>query len=270
MINGLRAIAVRPFDGKMREGTRQGYLFQQLRKMGCKPEMDRYGNIWVEKRSALGKRGKTTLFSSHIDVDHHIHRIRFRSQRDGNKTILSGVMDNAVGCYLNLMLACRAPKKGHAIYVFTASEEMEKNRPRRFAKSAREVVRQLRQRKKKPDLCVAIDVTYPRLLRPQEKIKWHKKAEELFDMQDRTHCYLDGYSRRDARKIGISYVRSYNNPKVATRRFHGHDEAHIYAAIAPSFAFGPVVYGHFDKPDQRMPLAHMKTALGFLRYIRDL
>jgi hypothetical protein len=263
MVDAIRAIARKPFDGNTRKGPRHAHILMELRKRGCHPSVDRHGNIWVEKGS--GK--PTILFSSHLDVDPRIRRISFSSRKSGNSTVLSGVLDNAVGCYINLLLAQRGPKKGRAIYVFTASEEPDKKNPRRFARSAREVAAELTRRGIKPDFCIAVDVTYPRLLKPQHKLDWTKSYESLFDSGDDTHCYLDGFSLPAVRRLSADFMRRFRDRRVAARRFHGYDEACVYERKWPSFAFGPVVYGHFDAPDQRMPLSHLRTALRFLRSV---
>ncbi|MFN7990872.1 MAG: hypothetical protein U0R44_01805 [Candidatus Micrarchaeia archaeon] len=261
MVGGIEGIARRPFNGDTREGPRHSYILSELRRRGCDPKVDRYGNIWVEK----GSGPRTILFSSHLDVDPRIGKVVFRKARSGKRVIVRGILDNAIGCYLNLLLAEKGPKSGRAIYVFTASEEVDGVHGRRWARSAREVLRELRRRRIKPDFCVAIDVTYPRLLHPQHKLDWKMDYPDLFDVKDKMHCYLDGFSREESRKLGAAFVTRLRDPKVGIRRFHGHDEACIYDRMAPSFAFGPVVFGHFDRPDQHMPLAHAKTALRFLR-----
>ncbi len=263
MVGGIKGLARLPFNGDTRKGPRHAYLLSELRRRGCHPAVDLYGNIWVEK----GEGKKTILFSSHLDVDPRVRQVSIKSGKRGNRVQLKGVLDNAVGCYINLLLAQAGPKKGRAIYVFTASEEIEKNNPRRFARSAREVVRELRRRGVKPDLCVAIDVTYPKLLHPQEKLDWSDDYDKMFDVNDTMHCYLDGFSKPVAQRIGRGYIKSFGHRKVASRRFHGHDEAFVYSQLSTSFAFGPVVYGHFDQPCQRMPLSHLRTALSFLKMV---
>lgn len=263
MVGGIKGIGRRPFNGDTRRGPRHSYLVSELKKRGCRPSVDRYGNIWVEK----GSGSPTILFSSHLDVDPHVRNIGLRSSRSGRRIVLSGILDNAVGCYINLLLAQKGPKKGKAIYVFTASEEICKKNPRTFARSAREVVKELKRRDIRPDVCIAIDVTYPRLLYPQHKLDWSKEYSSQFDVHDRTHCYLDGFWRPSARRAAVSFKKRFRSDLVGVRRFHGHDEAHVYGRISPSFAFGPVVYGHFDQADQKMPLAHMRTALKFLRNV---
>lgn len=264
MADVLKGIATRRFSGQTRQGSRHGYILRELWKRGCRPSIDIHGNIWVEK----GRGRRTVLFSSHMDVDPSVRSLSFSYGREQGRKVAGGVIDNAAGCLINIFLAAQGPKKGRAIYVFTASEEAKIGNPRRFCVSAREVMRELRRRGIKPDLCVAIDVTHPRLLRKQEKLDWSRGHDELFDMHDRSHCYLDGYSRRDARKTGISLVKRFNDPKVGARRFHGHDEAHVYSRLCPAFAFGPVVFGRFDRPRQRMPLAHLRTALRFLKRLQ--
>jgi hypothetical protein len=263
MVGGIKGIGRRPFNGDTRRGPRHSYLLNELRRRGCRPSVDRYGNIWVEK----GSGSPSVLFSSHLDVDPRVKRVGVKSSREGSRTVLTGILDNAVGCYINLLLAQKGPNKGRAIYVFTASEEVDRSNSRRFARSAREVVRELRRRGLKPDVCIAIDVTYPRLLHPQHKLDWSQAYEKLFDIHDRTHCYLDGFTRPSVRKTARAYLRRFKGSTVGLRRFHGHDEAFVYDRISPSFAFGPVVYGHFDQADQSMPLSHLRTALRFLRNV---
>jgi hypothetical protein len=251
------------FNGDSRRGPRREIIFRDLQRAGCRPELDRFGNIWVIK----GHGRPISLFSSHIDVDPRIRKASFRVSKGGRGIRFSGILDNAIGAFLNLELAKSGPKKGTAIYVFTASEEVGRINPRLFARSAKEVVRILRERKMRPELCVAIDVTYPRLLCRQHQIDWTEGYENIFDVKDKTHCYLDGFSKRSAAKTGKRLVRKFGNDRVLLRRFHGHDEAFIYDRIAPSFAFGPVVFGHFDQPDQHMPASYVKTALRFLKSI---
>ena len=263
MVGGIKGIARRPFDGDTRRGPRHSYLVSELRRRGCSPKVDRYGNIWAEK----GSGSPTVLFSSHLDVDPRVPQVDLKRRKDGSRIVLSGILDNAVGCYINLLLAQKGPRKGKAIYVFTASEEIGRHNPRQFARSAREVVSELKRRDIVPDVCIAIDVTSPRLLRPQKKLDWSKEYGSLFDLNDETHCYLDGFARRSARKAAQAYLRRFRGTKVGLRNFHGHDEAFVYDRISPSFAFGPVVYGHFDQADQTMPLSHLRTALRFLRNV---
>jgi hypothetical protein len=263
MFKVLGKIARAYFNGDSRRGPRRDIIFRELERSGCNPSMDSFGNIWVVK----GKGRPLVLFSSHIDVDPRIRRADFRLLRGGRGLRFSGIMDNAVGAFLNLELAKKGPKRGTAIYVFTASEEVDRINPRLFARSAKEVVRELKDRKLRPDLCIAIDVTYPRLLMNQHEIDWTEGYDKIFDIKDKTHCYLDGFSRRKAADAGKKLVRRFGNHKVLVRKFHGHDEAFIYDRIAPSFAFGPVVFGHFDRPHQHMPASYVKTALKFLKSI---
>lgn len=259
----LANIERRHLDGETLRGPRPSFIFRQLQLRGCKPKRDRSGNIWVEKGS-----GKPLVsFSSHMDVDPRISKKEMKKSKIMGGKAAIGVLDNAVGCTLNLLLAEEDPKKGRAIYIFTISEEIRRDNPRLFAKSAREVVREMKERGIKPDLCVTIDVTYPRLLMPHHRMDWDRTHDELFDRHDATHCYLDGYFTRASKKIGERLVKKFGNRNVRVRNLPGHDEAAVYRKVAPSFAFGPVVFGGFDRPGQRMPLPHMKTALKFLKFI---
>jgi hypothetical protein len=261
MIKGLRAIATLPFDGDIRKGPRHNHIVSALLKSGCQPTVDRHGNVWVEKGS--GK--KTILASSHMDVDPRVRDLSFKAYTEKNRRMVSGVLDNAVGCYLNLCLAASTPRNARVIHVFTASEEIEKDNPRRFCRSAREVMRELRLSGVVPDFCAVIDITFPRILDPKGRIDWSKPYPDVFDISDRTHCYLDGYSRRKEKELALSLLKRSKDPHIGLRYLHGHDEAYVYGRLCHAFAFGPVVYGDFGVPDQRMPLAHMESALRFLR-----
>jgi len=261
MLSGLRAIATLPFNGDTRRGPRHSYIVSQLLGSGCQPMVDRHGNVWVEKGS--GK--KTILVSSHMDVDPRVHHLHFKAYTEKNRRMVSGVLDNAVGCYLNLRLAASTPRNARVIHVFTASEEIERDNPRRFCRSAREVVRELRSCGLAPDFCAVIDVTFPRILDPKGRIDWNKRYGDIFDLSDTTHCYLDGYSRRKEKELALSLMKRSKDPRIGLRYLHGHDEAYIYGRLCHAFAFGPVVYGDFATHDQRMPLAHLETAMRFLR-----
>jgi putative aminopeptidase FrvX len=270
VLTNLRAIATLPFSGDTRRGPRHTYIIKKLLRYGCNPLVDRHGNIWVERERADGRgkgrsQGPVILISSHLDVDPRVRDLSFSAYREGNRRFVSGVLDNAAGCCLNLSLAAARPRRGRAIHVFTASEEINRDNPRRFCRSAREVVRELRQEGITPDFAAVIDVTFPRIIDPKGKIDWQKPYQELFDQDDRTHCYLDGYSRRKEKELVQSLLRRSKDHRIGLRYFHGHDEAFIYGRLCHAFAFGPVVFGDFAHPGQRMPLAHLETSLRFLK-----
>ncbi len=258
----ISRIARLHFNGDTRRGPRAGFIFRQLQRTGCSPRYDLHGNIWVER----GRGKPLALFSSHMDVDPRISA-RQTAVCTVRRNLARGVLDNAVGCAMNMSLARRTPKKGSAIHVFTASEEISGKSPRIFSRSAKEIVRQLKGQHRKPSMCVTIDVTYPRLLMPHHKLDWSCSHEELFYMMDTTHCYLDGYFTRASRRLGARLVKKFNDKKVQVRNLPGHDEAAVYRRLCPAFAFGPVVFGSFDRPGQTMPLSHARTALRFLRSI---
>lgn len=252
------------FSGDSRRGPRHAFMLSELARRGCVAQTDRHRNIWVQK----GSGHPIIFYSSHMDVDPKIGKRNFLRFRPKDARLVGGILDNAVGCMLNILLAQKGPSRGTGIYVFTASEEVDRKNDRRFARSAREIVRELGHRRIKPDLCIAVDVTYPGLLHHHQNMDWSKKHHELFHADDKTHCYLDGYSDERSKKIGEALVKRFNHPHVHMRAFPGYDEAIVYSRIAPAFAFGPVVHGSFDKPGQVMPMAHAATALKFLKRIR--
>jgi len=263
MALGIRDIATLPFNGDARKGSRHSFIVSRLIKHGCQPMVDRHANIWVER--GVASEEPTVLISSHLDVDPRIRDLSFSSYRDGGRRMVKGVLDNAIGCYLNLSLAVSRPRKGRTIHVFTASEEIERDNPRRFCRSAREVVRELRSNAIKPDFVAVIDVTFPRVLDRDGRVLWNKPYPEIFDMDDKMHCYLDGYSRRKEKELASSLLKRSKDPRIGLRYLHGHDEAFIYGRLCHAFAFGPVVFGDFSAPDQTMPVAHLETSLRFLR-----
>lgn len=263
MFDLLREISTRHFDGDIRKGERRDFIFSLLKKNKCKPVFDQYGNIWVEK----GSGNKTILFSSHIDVDPRIDDLSFKEYKVKRKKYVSGVLDNSVGCLLNYLLAIRQASSVRKLFVFTASEEIEYENPRRFCRSAREVVRELKDKSLTPDLSIVLDVTFPALLLSQEKLNWSAKYSKSFDINDSTHCYIDGYIHRDSAKIAKFLLERFKNNKISMRKLTGQDESLVYGRISPSFAFGPVVFGGFDEPNQYMPLSHLNTSFKFLKQL---
>ncbi|MCX8197267.1 MAG: hypothetical protein N3G80_03055 [Candidatus Micrarchaeota archaeon] len=251
------------FDGEKRRGKRRTFIFKKLEGLGLCPYYDEYGNIWVEQGS--GKPLK--LFSSHIDVDSRIRPSDMKKSIIKNGIAL-GVLDNAVGCALNILLAKKKAKKGSCIHLFTASEEAAPAFPSVFARSAKEVVRILKKRHLVPSFCVAIDVTYPKLLVPHYRLALSKDDTKAFYLYDTTHCYIDGYSDSRSYLLASRLLEKAGTPNIKIRKLIGHDEAFVYRAISPSFAFGPVVFGSFDQPGQSMPIAHAKTAMQFLKLIK--
>lgn len=267
-----------PFDGnalvgkKRGAGSRRDFIYSTVRDSGLSVEEDCYGNLWVPR----GSRGEYRLYSSHMDVDASTRSLGIERTADGYR----GVLDNAVGCYLNLMNALQYTSDQRAFYVFTASEE-ELTDTEQWGMSARDVVAVLNKKGIKPSLCVAVDVTYPRLLVDQEEFdrisdeEWDAApAFRLFDLADTTHCYVDGFAKAvPGEETAKKLVRSYNslarNQDVRIRDFAGYDEAAIYGSIAPSFAVGPVGYGKYTDPMQKMPVRNVETAQKFLRFITD-
>lgn len=277
----LREIAKRPFDGNFRKGARRGkgsrrdFIVCELHKAGLEPMEDRHGNVWAES----GRIGKPRLLSSHMDVDPRTIRrnsgLKSRNHPRLGK-IYKGILDNAVGCYLNLKIAKTNKDGRRTIHVFTTTEEPPK-RGRRPKISATDVVRALRARGIRPAVCVAIDMTYPRLKVPARVL--HKlwdgsEYPALFDVCDNTQSYVDGIMGRTRRKATSTarqlisrYKKTFERGSVKIRDLAGWDEAQEYSRIAPSFAYGPVGYGKFDEPDQIVPRKHVETALRFLRTV---
>jgi len=276
----LLEIAKRPFDGHYRKGMRRGkgerrdFIVATLRKARLEPREDRYGNVWVES----GKTGRQRLLSSHMDVDpltiKHSKGIRVRDHPRHGK-VYKGILDNAVGCYLNLKLATSNKNGRKTIHIFTTTEEPAKKKGRDSKMSADNVVKTLRMRKIKPSVCVAIDVTYPGLKVPARRLAevWDDtEYSELFDVKDGTQTYVDGITGRSRRKATNTarqlinhYKKNGGRQSVQMRELSGWDEAQSYSKIAPSFAYGPVGYGKFDEPNQTLPKKHLATALRFLR-----
>lgn len=260
----LYEIAKRKFDGNTMRGPRREFVFAELERMNLKPKMDDHGNILVER----GSQGSPRLFSSHLDVDvsrgkgYDTHLSRYQSIVYGDA--FGGWVDNAVGVYLNMLIAQRDHSERKNIYVFTASE-----------KGARKIVESLQKNRTEPEFCVAIDVNYPRPLVSDKELdgqmkakEWNKKAaHELFDQFDRTHCYMEGFEKVGAGKMAKALVNRYGDRNIKVRSYLGFDEAAAYGKIAPSFSFGPVFYGKPDEPNQKVRKSAVDAAYGFLRFL---
>lgn len=249
-------------DGICRgQGPRRKFIHDILRQNGMMPDIDEYGNIWV----FTGTTGEYALFSSHMDTD----PLAGTSDIEFREDAYTGNLDNSVGCYLNLVGCLRKTDK-RMIYIFTASEEENNDEG---MNSAKDVVKTLETKGIMPRIVVAIDVTYPKLLIPADAIdkmsddEWcNASAESMFDMNDLTHCYIDSVSST-AKEKAASLIRSYKNRDVKVRDLTGLDEAAVYGKYFPSFAFGPVCYGKFSEPGQRMPVINLKTAGDFMNFM---
>ncbi len=285
----LYEIAKRPFDGSFRKGTlrgkgsRRAFLLRTMKEAGLSPTLDKYGNIWAE----TGTWGKTRVMSSHMDVDPRcpssaVGIRKTTHARHGH--VYQGVLDNAVGCYINILLALSNAHGQRTAHVFTASEEAPLGRTS-FAMSANDVIRELKRKNLKPSVCVAIDITYPRLKVRSgrlDKIFDTHQSPQLFDHSDKVHTYIDGITGRSktratrlAKRFINQYTKAGSRGRVKTgsacsvrmRKLPCWDEAEAYSKIAPSFAFGPVVFGKFDQPNQMVPRKNILTALNFLRHL---
>jgi len=273
----LFKIASLPFDGNTLSGPRKDYIISKLVEAGLKPVEDAFSNIWV----ATGSKGRHRLYSSHMDVDmaNSDCPLEIRLVQDPKGLCYKGIVDNAVGCYINMLAACKNRSDTRSLYVWTASEEEEPGNPDNWARSAHQVVSTLKRRGIEPEFCVAVDVSYPRLLVQSSSLEdmWDDHAaKELFDFEDITHAYIDGISRPDGYLLA-DLIRRYmgfpsdrNKGLIRVRDMSGWDEAHVYSKIAPSFAFGPVGFGKYDEPGQLMPRQNVKTAAWFLRHLSHL
>ncbi len=283
--HALQELALLPFDGKTRSGSvvgdgpRRGYIVQKLREAGLRPQEDAYGNVWAEH----GREGEWWLQSSHMDVEPaRSAEPAFAIERGCEGVRYRGDLDNAVGCYLNLLAAAKGGP-ARTLYAFTASEE-EDPETEEWAIGARNAVKELERRGIRPELSIALDVSPARLRISQEEYdaiamsneEWDAtSAARIYDPRDRTHCYIDGFasddtvSRERATAALAGFVKRYGSAPVAIREFAGYDEAAVYRAVSPTFAFGPVFSGKQDEPDQRMPKAHVETAARFLQSLAD-
>lgn len=271
----LGTIAKKSFDSAKRRGPRRDHIYSRLNEYGLHPRTDDFGNLWVQK----GVEGSITLYSSHMDIDANTEaqvrtdpkssfHIDSPYERDPSKVDFVGVLDNAVGCYMNMYLARFAATRHRTLHVFTVSEEENPQNPDLWGIAA--FVGNLRNRSIEPGLAVSIDVTYPRLLVPSVDLEnlWDTHlAEELFDETDAIRCYVNGISRQDAARIATDAVAGYASDAVAVRHLTGFDEAYRYSEIAPAFSVGPVFFGKPDEPGQRMPKRNAETALDFLLFL---
>lgn len=265
----LREISKRYFDGNIMVGPRRDYIITVLRQMGAKVEVDNFGNVWVKRGSGEHPR----VFSSHMDVDRtrgYNDPIADLEEHKRYGTVYKGIVDNSVGCYMNLEAVHWDDSKFTNWYVFTLSEELDPRDDSKFAKSAKYITKTLKREGVKPSMMVAVDVTYPRLLVTEDEFADNLDAEPLntlVDFFDRKHAYIDGVTRDDAKNIAMNYLDAFKNSNIEFRELSGWDEAEVYSEIAPSFAFGPIAFGDFDRPGQIMPRVNIKTAFDFLRFM---
>lgn len=275
----LKEITTRYLDTVSFQGPRREYIITALRNYGLKPKEDGHGNIWVD----TGSEGEYTLFSSHMDVEPNFKDIlKIGMCKTENGPAYKGILDNSVGCYLNI-LATTYDSKKRAFHVFTASEEEDPENGD-FAKSARDVIDVLEKKGARPDLCVALDLTYPALNITLEELNEIGKTDEawnnatadyMFKRDDKTHCYLDGFDEsvengRRAADIARKLLSGFDDPNIQMRHFPGWDESAAYYKLSPSMAFGPVFFGKPDEPDQIMPIKNMKTAKRFMEHMKNI
>ncbi|MBI4449242.1 M28 family peptidase [Candidatus Woesearchaeota archaeon] len=265
----LKRIGSLRFDGWVRVGVRRGkgprrkFILDLLRRHNLKPWEDEFGNVYVE----VGNSGRPLLFSAHMDVEHALLGDTLIRQKNSD---LVGIIDDAVGCFLLLSLAMSHKRMSRVLYVFTASEEEQRDGS--YGRSASEVLRVLRRKEIRPVLCVAVDATYPRLLVHPDILAqaWDgATADQLFDAGDNAQVYLDGFGDLRSARVAQSISRSFGTPRVRVRDLVGWDEADIYRRVAPAFACGPVVFGKLDMVGQRMPRSNLSMAYRFLAFVRD-
>lgn len=262
--NLLKEIGALDFDGHNRVGPRRDFIFNLLKKFSLNPHYDYSGNIWVER----GKQGNYTLYSSHIDVD----------RTKGNpKPVIElkdeyycGILDNAVGCYLNILSALK-DTDSRSLHLFTASEEEQPGNPSNWCNSARDIIKVLKEKGIQPEISLILDVTSPKLLVPLDRLEeLDDKLSflELYDIHDLTPCYLDLDLKikngKIAEKMCNEWLKKMEIADIKTRDFGGWDESVVYNEISPSVSFGPVCYGKFDEPNQIMPIRNLEIAYQFL------
>ncbi|MBS3155540.1 hypothetical protein J4404_03530 [Candidatus Woesearchaeota archaeon] len=267
----LREIAIRDFDGHNLKGPRKKFIYNWLKENGLNPKEDDYGNIWVEK----GKKGDYLLYSSHIDVDRTrgSPNMNFKTELVNNTVIYNGILDNAVGCYLNMISAFKYNAKSRKLYVFSACEEEEPGNPENMSKSAKDVVNILKVRGIKPSLFVVLDANYPNPLVSVNELdeNWDNDSINLFDNNDKTPCYIDYDDKNPngiiAKQLGTDLLSNETLIKIRKFGWNGWDESMVYNLVSPTLFFGPVVYGKMDRPNQRMPKKHLVIAEHFLKTI---
>ena len=280
----LRMLSLKPFDGNTLEGPRKDFIYDWLKENELNPKEDSHGNIWVKKNG----KGREKVYSSHIDIDMtstDVNNGIRESQNDVYGKVLKGTLDNAVGCYMNMMLAKTDDSKYNNSFVFTLSEEENPKNTDIWGRSAESIANDYKNSDKIPSLFVSVDITYPtpkfedKVLFKMEDDEWDRLSkDELFDNTDMTRCYIDGFSygRNMSHVDSFEYQNNepviknildgYGNSNIKIRKFFGFDEATMYSKIAPAFSFGPVFYGKPDLPGQIMPERNLTTAEKFLDY----
>lgn len=266
-----------PDRGEMKE-----FIKSWLGDNGMGHSEDSHGNVWVRK----GAIGDETVFSSNMDSylgsDENI--VETFDGRYGR--ILKGNLNGVIGCYLNMVSAEKAGPGKRKSFVFTVSGLEDSEKPEVWGKSADAIVQDYKVSGSVPSLFVSVDMSYPMNLKPDSIIynmedeKWDGTPYgKMFDENDRTPCYIEGFSYRKGKSHvdGFRYenhepavkkiFEGYHGSGVKMKRFQGFDEASKYGKMCTAFSTGAVSYGKPDVSGQIVPTENIKVAEKFLEYL---
>ena len=231
------------------KGYRRDLIVNDLQyNMELCPMVDVVGNVWCRK----GEGKPTTILSSHMDTVFGPNPFRYNvnTKEVQGKTEITGNLDNSMGCVINAEVIDRVDPKRETFFIFSIGEEP---RNHQFAYGAQNVCGSIKSMKIKPNLCVALDVTYPvEFVREQSKMKRMKniiqgatKHELREAVPDQTCAYAENFSNKNLTKLFESFILENGlYPSVKARDLETPDEAYVYGLEYPSLAFGPVVYGN--------------------------
>jgi len=177
------------------------------------------------------------IVTSHMDT---VFSNKYNSQRISfNGSKIKGTLDNSIGCAINAALVKYSEPGVPVWHYFTVGEED-------FGVGAKRIAANLEIHDKKPDLAVAIDVTYPSGNAKQRCI-----IENIIDLEL-------GLKIRD-------FIKSLDSNHVSMRPGDIFDESWIFRKCMPAMAAGPVVYGDFHSAGAYTTLENIATTYSFLK-----
>jgi putative aminopeptidase FrvX len=219
-------------------GPRRDLIISDLQyDKGVDMFTDVYGNVWCKK----GEGRPLVIVSSHMDTVFGLNKrnysINIRETESGTK--IRGTLDNSLGCVINTEIIKRVEPNCEVWSIFSVSEEpigcsygyadeepIQGDYGLRGLSGAQGVCDTFRAMQIKPDLCIALDVTYP---------DYSNK---------KTLVCAENFSSKGLVKLFKKFnFENGLHPFVKARGMAEMDESWTYRREHPAFALGPVVYG---------------------------
>lgn len=218
----LQKITLSPFSRKHKD--RGELIFDILQKLGGSPYFDEYGNLRAQK----GKGVKRILIDAHIDtVFRHLEDYCYDNQ-DG---IITGCLDNSVGCAIAIQLFEILEADAEFNFVFSIDEEIG-------GYGASHIVH---TEEREFDFCVVFDVTFP---------------------ENNTQVYCENFS---SKKFMAEFENNNLPEGVQTRKFNFPDSGTVYGRRWNSVSICPVVFDNMHSPHCWTKIEHIEKTVDFLK-----